>query len=58
MESKPPPFFFQFFLATIQTKLRTLLKEEEGAIYIHTTVATGAGAVTMPIASKDHNNNE
>jgi hypothetical protein len=64
MKSKPPPppLVFQFFLATIWTELRThcalCLGEDDGAIYIEITVATGAGDAITPVAYEDHSSNE
>jgi hypothetical protein len=37
--------------------LCTMLREDKSAIYIQTTVATGTGDVTMPVAYEDHRSN-
>jgi hypothetical protein len=58
---KTSPLVFQFFLATVQTESRTHCAlcsgEDDGAIYIKITVATGGDGATMPVAYEDHNSN-
>jgi hypothetical protein len=53
--------YFQFFLATVWTESQTHCAlcsgEDDGAIYIKITVATGAGDATTPIAYEDQNSN-
>jgi hypothetical protein len=60
-EIKTPPLVFQFFLATVWTESRTHYAlysgEDNGAIYIKITVATGVGDTTTPVAYEDHSSN-
>jgi hypothetical protein len=61
MKSKSSPLVFQFFLDIVGTESRTHCAlwsgEDDGAIYIKITVATGGDDATMPVAYKDHHSN-
>jgi hypothetical protein len=62
MKSKPSPLVFQLFLATVRTKSRTHCAlysgEDDDAIYIKISVATGRDGATTPVAYEDNNSNE
>jgi hypothetical protein len=61
MKSKPSPLVFQFFLATVRTESQTHYAlcsgEDDGAIYIKITVATGGDDATTPVAYEGHSSN-
>jgi hypothetical protein len=61
MKSKPSALLSQFFLANIRIESRTHCAlysgEDDVAIYIGITVATGVGDATMPVAYEDHSSN-
>jgi hypothetical protein len=56
-----PALVFQFFLATIRTESRTHCAlssgEDDGALDIKITLATGVSDTAMPIAYEDHSSN-
>jgi hypothetical protein len=62
IKSKPSPLIFQFFLATVQTELRTHCAlcsgEDDGAIYTTILVATGGDGATTPVAYEENSSNE
>jgi hypothetical protein len=61
MKSKPSPLVFQFFLAIVQTELRThyalYSREDDVTIYIKISVATGGDKATTPVAYEDNSSN-
>jgi hypothetical protein len=61
MKSKLPPLVSQLFLAIVRTELRTHYAlcswEDDGAIYIKISVATGGDDATMPVAYEDNSSN-
>jgi hypothetical protein len=61
MKSKPSLLVFKFFLATVWTESQThyalCSEEDEGAIYIKFTVATGVCDAIVSIAYEDHSSN-
>jgi hypothetical protein len=60
-EIKTFPLIFQFFLATVRTELWTHCAlcsgEDDGAIYIKITIATGRDDATTPVAYEEHSSN-